>query len=158
MLTKLHLERLHLPAAVIETSLETGELVPGSTHDGNLFSPTGNNDQQQFLSRLYARLGKAQVRGISIANDHRPEAAHRWGVTNGPIPLSPDARPLWLLPRPQPLTQAFVLLEGPERITTGWWQPPPIRRDYFIARLESLALAWVFRDHRGHWYLHGWFG
>ena len=30
------------------------------------------------------------------------------------------------------------------------------RRDYFVARLETASLAWIYREH-GEWYLHGFF-
>jgi protein ImuB len=50
----------------------------------------------------------------------------------------------------------FVLLAGPERIESGWWDGDDAKRDYFVARLPNAALAWIFRE-EGQWYLHGLF-
>jgi len=60
---------------------------------------------------------------------------------------------------PQPLTvtpQAW--LNGPERLQGGWWDGDYVRRDYYIARLESGRRAWLFRNAEGQWFIHGWFG
>lgn len=47
---------------------------------------------------------------------------------------------------------------GPERIETGWWDGPTIRRDYFRVETESGDLWWIFRDIKsGEWFLHGRF-
>ena len=87
-------------------------------------------------------------------------------------------QPLWLLPQPQALPSGTAaalplldgrplqLLAGPQRLETGWWDADgPAVRDYFIARTEAGALAWVYR-HRlplaqaaaADWFLQGWFG
>jgi len=89
-------------------------------------------------------------------------------------------RPLDLLPQPRaiavtarhtdgwPLTvklphwqapQSVVRAWGPERIETGWWQGPSIRRDYYRIETETGQWLWVFRQlGNAHWMLHGWFG
>ncbi|HET8708286.1 MAG TPA: hypothetical protein VFM46_18410, partial [Pseudomonadales bacterium] len=70
----------------------------------------------------------------------------------------------WLLAQPQPLLErdgkpvyfgVLQLLNGPERIETGWWDNQPINRDYFIARQAKGPLYWVFfeRDEK-RWYVH----
>jgi len=47
---------------------------------------------------------------------------------------------------------------GPERIETGWWRAPGIRRDYYRVETETGTHAWLFRDLRTRqWFLHGWF-
>ena len=54
---------------------------------------------------------------------------------------------------------------GPERIETGWWNGPSIRRDYFRIETDRQQWWWVFRDslpddnqpHRYRWVLHGRF-
>jgi protein ImuB len=33
-----------------------------------------------------------------------------------------------------------------------------VHRDYYIAQLNTGQLAWVFRDAREGWFVHGWFG
>ena len=47
-------------------------------------------------------------------------------------------------------------LAGPERIECGWWDGDEARRDYFVARLRTASLAWVYRED-GEWFLHGLF-
>ncbi len=47
---------------------------------------------------------------------------------------------------------------GPERIETGWWRGPTIRRDYFRVEDEHGARYWIFRDlEKRKWFLHGFF-
>ncbi len=87
------------------------------------------------------------------------------GILVGSVPY---LRPGWLVQRPQRLSQALLqqlqLLSGPERIVSGWWEQapresaaPPLR-DYFVARWPDGRCGWLFRDRRGRWFLHGWFG
>ncbi len=35
---------------------------------------------------------------------------------------------------------------GPERIETGWWQGPQVRRDYYRVELDSGAWWWIYRE------------
>jgi len=79
-------------------------------------------------------------------------------------------RPLWMLQNPEPLVAeqglpcyqgTLELLDGPERLETGWWDDDGIARDYFVACNSSGVRLWVYRDrNRGKpcWYLHGMFG
>lgn len=87
------------------------------------------------------------------------------------------SRPLRLLPVPRPLEtsaltpggapiavrlfgahQSVVTCTGPERIETGWWRGPHIRRDYYRVVTGKGRRLWIFRE-RGadDWFLHGWF-
>jgi len=77
-------------------------------------------------------------------------------------------RPLWLSPAPEPLRcvdgkprlgGTLRMLEGPERIESGWWDGGDVVRDYYVAVGPSGERLWVFRDLAdGRWYLHGRFG
>lgn len=85
-------------------------------------------------------------------------------------------RPLWLLPAPEPLKQQggrphrsgpLKLLQGPERIESGWWDGADIARDYYRARDSQGALLWIYCESSGQasdagaahrWFLHGVFG
>jgi protein ImuB len=72
-------------------------------------------------------------------------------------------RPLWLLHEPEALPsalQGLKIVDGPERIETGWWDGREIARDYYIARDEAGAEIWVYRERMPPhaWYLHGIFG
>lgn len=47
---------------------------------------------------------------------------------------------------------------GPERIETGWWEGPSVRRDYYRIETDTGQLWWIFRDiTSGNWFLHGRF-
>ena len=47
---------------------------------------------------------------------------------------------------------------GPERIETGWWRQPGIRRDYYRVETMEGRRFWLFRClHEGRWRLHGVF-
>jgi|GEM_PF-454230 len=47
---------------------------------------------------------------------------------------------------------------GPERIETGWWRGPTIRRDYYRVQTTTGQRFWLFRErHHHHWHLHGIF-
>jgi len=88
-------------------------------------------------------------------------------------------RPVWLLQQPEPLHerdvaagergpwcegQPLLLLSGPERIESGWWDFDAIERDYYIAQLPDGALVWIFRERvptdgvNLNWFLQGKFG
>lgn len=47
---------------------------------------------------------------------------------------------------------------GPERIETGWWKGPSVRRDYYRVETEAGYRFWLFRKlDGGGWFLHGCF-
>ncbi len=136
---------------------DTGQDLLGESQDLNEAWHT-------LMSRLQARLGDQALKQLSPQADHRPERAWsasevqrktRPSVDTGQLPR----RPLWLLQGPQPLTEApAAWFAGPERISGGWWDGQRVHRDYYIAQLHNGQLAWVFRDVRDGWFVHGWFG
>lgn len=78
-------------------------------------------------------------------------------------------RPLWMLEEPEqlPMRQGepvyhgpLTLLDGPERLESGWWDESGIARDYYIAKSAKGVHLWIYRDRGSHgaWYLHGVFG
>jgi protein ImuB len=141
--------------------LEAGEFVPLHGRSGGLFGdPAGEAEGwARLVERLRARLGHDAVWGLATQPDHRPE--HAWrrvepGEWDPREWLHPGPRPLWLL-EPRKLDEdGFVLLAGPERIESGWWDGDDAKRDYFVARLPNSSLAWVYRE-AGEWYMHGLF-
>ncbi|MEP0845777.1 MAG: DNA polymerase Y family protein [Phycisphaerae bacterium] len=78
-----------------------------------------------------------------------------------PIPIRviavvPDGPPTWLSWQ----GREFVVTDaaGPQRIETGWWRGPDVRRDYFRVSAESGEQFWVFHSATDdRWYLHGMF-
>jgi protein ImuB len=131
-----------------------------------LTGATGRDTAPQLVERLRARLGEAAVYGVCLIEEHRPEAA--WGkvqaLTLGPASKHAPAvaepqmpRPVWLLAEPLAISKPD-LMQGPERIESGWWDGKGVARDYYIARQAQSERLWVFQDrHTGHWYLHGVF-
>jgi protein ImuB len=98
------------------------------------------------------------------------KAASRRRPASGAVtpPYKGPPRPLWLLPEPRRLItrngspwikERLRLLEGPERIESGWWDGGDVRRDYFVASDSSHARYWIFRERTGErrWFLHGLF-
>ncbi|MDI9246881.1 DNA polymerase Y family protein [Marinobacter sp. CHS3-4] len=125
-----------------------------------------NEAWHTLISRLQARLGSDALTQLSPQADHRPERAwsasdisRHSGHKSSDDFASLPRRPLWLLKGPQPITEApSEWLSGPERISGGWWDGQRVHRDYYIAKLNSGQLAWVFHDARDGWFVHGWFG
>ncbi|TDM09134.1 MAG: hypothetical protein C4K60_07360 [Ideonella sp. MAG2] len=181
------LAREPLEAPVLGVALHCAEPVFTAASSGELFPELSGPDHQGLLcliDRLQARLGTAAVHGLSGVADHRPERATQVRPVQWPrgaeraapaAELPPRiTRPAWLLPEPQALPerqgrpwlqgQPLRLLEGPERIETGWWDGGLTARDYFIAGLPSGHLCWIFKPRlpaaagAGGWFLQGWFG
>ena len=165
------LELISLPAPVLQLELEADQLLPLAPRSLSLFA--GDTEQAEnaarVLERLRARLGRDAVHGVATFPAHAPERA--WRVCEpGDRTASGSAagRPLWLLPEPRPLViehdapacgGRLRLLDGPERIESGWWEGGDVRRDYYVADNERGERLWIFRDLRepACWYLHGLF-
>ncbi|QDU96199.1 hypothetical protein Pla8534_40180 [Lignipirellula cremea] len=106
------------------------------------------------------------------------------GPSHGPAPaadgpivrLPPLARPLRLLDPPAAIRVTALANGppvrfdyqgrqyraadslGPERIETGWWRGPSVRRDYYWVTCETGQRFWLFRRLTdGCWFLHGEF-
>ena len=109
--------------------------------------------------------------------EHRPDYAWRshslladWSGTTLDTPEQSVQRPLWMLPEPTllpadsgyPVHQGcrLRLIDGPERLETGWWDEDGISRDYYMAAGTDGRRLWVFRNRNrtSSWYLHGYFG
>jgi protein ImuB len=101
----------------------------------------------------------SEARPLLLANEECPHS----GVAR------PFSRPLWLLREPEALAARrgrpvyaglLKLLEGPERIESGWWDGADVQRDYYTAQTTAGARVWIYRDCAGAraWFLHGNFG
>jgi len=151
---------------------------PAAAEPGEEFS--------QLVDRLIGRLGGAAVRRARAMDDYQPERAFRYASAEEPSEMrgasadavvSGPARPVRLFSRPVPLRviarvpdgpptwlacrgreYVVVAARGPERLETGWWRGPDVRRDYFRVSVETGEQFWVFHDFGGQrWYLHGVF-
>jgi len=180
-----HLAQVQLPAPVGWLRLRTIETAAMAGLSASLLaepSATGVS-QHQFVERLMARLGAANVRGLQPLDSHLPEAMQM--SRSWPPPPAAQAAcqayghemawlrafPSWLLAQPKPLTVErdaphyqgrLQLLSGPQRIEDGWLADSPALRDYFVAHSPQAGLLWVYRDRLSasetpQWFLHGFF-
>jgi protein ImuB len=177
--------RLELKAPVRGVELISGPLRGLSASSLDAFAGlnrAGSRDSApQLVERLRARLGEEAVYGVCLNPEHRPEAAWRrvHDLRLTAAPKVPEGvidqnmpRPIWLLNEPLPLTKP-ELLQGPERIESGWWDGKGVARDYYVARQpagrpqgegqdgpsQSQGIRlWVFQErHSKRWYVHGVF-
>ncbi|MBC7984626.1 MAG: DNA polymerase Y family protein [Candidatus Obscuribacterales bacterium] len=153
------LERVVLPAPVIEIGLQADHFSLPTTLQSELFANAQQSTEQfqQVLDKLTARLGDEAVKGFSLLADHRPEAA--WTASNpgaiSPTPTVTAPRPLWLLAQPRRIDAPNTSLNEPERIESGWWDGGDMQRDYYFVRAANGSGCWIYCDHRNDWYLHG---
>jgi protein ImuB len=139
-----------------------------------------------LIDRLSARLGAERVLGARLLADAQPESACRFEPLIGrskerrrgmaPQTATPLQRPLRLHP---PVAVQVVSAGGdgppalvawgnarsrvagcwgPERIETGWWRGPTVRREYWRVELQDGRWLWLYRDLRSReWYCQGAF-
>jgi protein ImuB len=168
------LARLTLKAPVRTMTLISGPLrgLSASSLDafaGGVTGGTVRDSAPQLVERLRARLGEQAVYGVCLIAEHRPEAAwrrvHELHLNDAPgadgeVIDQGMPRPLWLLDEPLPLPPPQIL-QGPERIESGWWDGRGVARDYYIARENQGsrgARLWVFQERQSkRWYVHGVF-
>jgi protein ImuB len=102
------------------------------------------------------------------------QSAHSTFEHSG-IPTFSHARPLELLPEPEPVSvvcaqerpvrvrrgareHLVAACCGPERIETGWWRGADSQRDYYRVETAEGMRLWVFRRLREEdWFVHGEF-
>ena len=179
-------ELIRLSVPVFETLSDAQADFDGSGSD-----EAGFHD---LADRLAARLGPARVLQPVPRDSHIPERAmthlplsSREGSTST-VPLAPSsaaARPLRLLPHPEPVTAVAAVpegppvifswrnarhrvgrAEGPERIAAEWWTDgeDALTRDYYRVEDEAGRRYWLFREGlyerepgTPRWFLHGLF-
>ena len=176
-LVLLKLEKFTLQGPVDALILQCHRFEPVAQRNDELFQHSAVFDHQRHerylavLDKLEARLGENSVWQPALCNEHLPEqtTTQRHPLANTPYSARAESttRPLWLLPEAYHLREQdgipcwykpLQLLQGPERIDNQWWQQRQVR-DYYIARADSGALCWVYRDClQQRWYLHGLFG
>jgi protein ImuB len=98
-------------------------------------------------------------------------------AADSPAVPGPMYRPLRLVDPPRPIEVVGIALEGPpakffdrgetyrvaryfgpERIETGWWRGPSVRRDYYRVDTTGGNRLWLFRRLQDQqWFLHGEF-
>ena len=157
------LERTSIPKAIVGLRLVAKNLPAFVPEGRDLFDdrPANAVPWEQLRERLRARLGPEAVYQVAPSDDPRPE--HAWepkSIKRVVSDLDRPLRPTWLLRHPVPLhDRDLQILDGPERLETGWWDGADARRDYYILRTSRGQLAWAFAPvgEQGSWMLHGWF-
>lgn len=179
-LLRMRFERVTLAEPVIAVELRGGRNQALQAETGRLGFHARSCSRRvrysitQLAERLVARIGDRAVHGLITVAEHRPQRAWREqplaarAAQGGVSPPHPE-RPLWMLPEPAPLPAEqgcplhngpLRLVEGPERLETGWWDEDGIARDYYTAVNPQGMRLWVFRNRSrsADWYLHGFFG
>ncbi|MHB1274174.1 MAG: Y-family DNA polymerase [Rhodanobacter sp.] len=155
------LDHVTLPEPVLALRLIARDLPAFVPAGRDLFDerPAHALPIEQLRERLRARLGDGAVYRLGSTPDPRPERAQRAAVhDDGPI--EPHPRPTWLLRRPIPLRGGNpIILAGPERVETGWWDGGEVCRDYYVIETSLGQEAWAFcaPDEQTGWMIHGWF-
>ncbi|WP_458068260.1 Y-family DNA polymerase [Rhodanobacter sp. BL-MT-08] len=114
---------------------------------------------EQLRERLRARLGDGAVYGLGSTTDPRPERAQQIAAS-AHVAIEAHPRPTWLLERPIPLRgHEPLILSGPERLETGWWDDGEVCRDYYVVETSLGQHAWAFcpPGEQTGWMIHGWF-
>ncbi len=155
------LEHVTLPEPVLALRLIARDLPAFVPAGRDLFDerPANALPIEQLRERLRARLGDGAAYRLGSTQDPRPERAQR-EATHDEVPIEPHPRPTWLLPRPIPLRGGNpIILAGPERLETGWWDGGEVCRDYYVIETSLGQEAWAFcaPDEQTGWMIHGWF-
>ena len=179
LLLKERLSHVLLQRAAIRLELISGPPHPRAPASDTLFPDPSRqaHEEDRLLDLLEARLGADGIRRPRPRSHHLPEHANTWAAGHHATPapaawprsVGARARPFWLLPVAQrldihherPLHQGrpLRLVQGPERIETGWNEGEHHRRDYFVAEDPDGARYWIYREREAGegWFLHGLF-
>ncbi len=180
-LVGLRLERTDLPSEVSRVSMEVAERALLGWRRQTLFAEDEHASEfDDLVERLSLRLGERSVLRPELVADAQPERAFRWRSALEDVDRSAEpavglvpGRPFALLARPRRLavvedddgrperfeaqgrTHVVGRVWGPERIGTGWWREPSVRRDYFRVETTTGHRFWLYRTPSGAWFLHG---
>ncbi|KZY30827.1 MULTISPECIES: DNA polymerase Y family protein [unclassified Oleiphilus] len=167
-LFSLRFESVKVPSPVIGITISAHKTKAKHEESMDFFEGGQRNGSSlELISTLQAKLGPDSIKNIDLVDDPRPELSTclrnyqnrpiKKGMANHLTIDKAKLRPSLLFPKPKVLRERVTLIEGPERIATGWWDEQNVIRDYFIARAHSGAWLWVFRTPEQRWYLHGVF-
>ncbi|MDA0237620.1 MAG: DNA polymerase Y family protein [Proteobacteria bacterium] len=148
-------------------SIQELPLIP-SSHSLLPHEEQSELSRSHLIDQLQARVGEKSVYGITVCSDHRPEKTWRETIPGEHQHRTKlNHRPSWLLRTPKALTSTsdiphlrgpLTIIDGPERIETGWWDDQDIKRDYFIALTQDHSQVWIYKDTVSrNWFLHGIF-
>lgn len=112
--------------------------------------------EQVTLKKISSRLARKRAEPSPEDPLRRPTRLFASPQAIDVVALAPDGLPA----RFRYQQQAFVIIKhwGPERLESGWWRGPSVRREYFRVETEHGAWWWIFRNLNSHqWFLHGVF-
>lgn len=185
-LLRLQCERRTFTMAIQGIRMEVVEMGLVFARQTTLFGDANSDENPRVLAelvdRLSIRLGRHAVLRPQLAPDPQPEFACEQVPWLDRHNLQDDVavssstlrcRPLRLLHPPRLLSiqiksaqgvptrvnnSQVQRMSGPERIETGWWRAPDVKRDYYRMDLANGARLWTFVEREtGHWFLHGLF-
>jgi protein ImuB len=188
-LLRMQLEQTALPGPVGRLTLAAPLTAPLENRQRELFAASRDEAVRQgelLIDRLSSRLGAEAVLRPELTADPLPERAtrvapavgHRKRRSDSSPRHAPTHRPLLVCSPPVALEVMAIAPDGPpasfrwsgeqhvvahywgpERIESGWWRGPSVRRDYYRVETKSGQRYWLFRRlPGGQWYLHGEFG
>lgn len=160
---RLKLESVRLVSAIESLRVRADSTIEQRPPQADLWTGTNVNDAwPALIDRLVARIGEDGLCSIAACPDHRPEKSWKWTAPGTTVSgANTPPRPNWLLPEPRPCQSGELrLIDGPERIESGWWDGRDCRRDYWTAHDCHGNRLWVFREYkpRDGWFVHGLFG
>lgn len=187
-LLELRLETHSIPEWLISIELAASLTAPLQIRQRGLFG-NDESDLNAHISRLVDRLGSKLGSDAVVRPRLLPETVPEQAVDFVPASSRPpfnkevpqqlvaSARPLRLLPNPEPVrvtlagaettprqfhwnrqSYSVAVSTEPERIETAWWQNTgTVRRDYYQVETHTGARFWLFRDSAGQWFIHGLF-
>ncbi|CAM4032200.1 Y-family DNA polymerase [Vibrio neonatus] len=161
-LSKLTLESIQVSSPILSIRLQVMRMGETPATKVDLFDQhTGEISPLELLSLLQAKLGPKAVQGIASNHDPRPELS----TTYVPAFSKPEknhtqvklTRPSFIYPKPKPLHSKVEIIQGPERIHSGWWDGNSINRDYYIAREHNGRWLWIYKTPTKEWFIQGVF-
>ncbi|MFT7617363.1 MAG: protein ImuB [Planctomycetota bacterium] len=180
------LENVILPGAIDQMRLKLHKKLSLLPEQGLLFAEEGalywNDEAIQLMDKLGCRLGEDRVFSPRLTEEHRPELAYTWqraGVDEQPeesIEAAVGTRPLEIAAQPIRITIAtnglgrpeeiltgkgrglIRVINGPERLHSGWWDGHDARRDYYVVQTKEGSRLWIYQDRNtAEWYQQGLF-
>jgi protein ImuB len=162
----LRFEHLALSSGVYGITIQCEKIEQADNVESDFFSEKSTHvAAMTLLSRLKAKLGEQQVKLMQYHDDYRPECCTRLSAKtinknqkkNNTSKHHFLDRPGFLLQAPIPLNTKVSIIDGPERIASGWWDNNEVQRDYFLAESHQGQQMWVFRTVDDNWFVHGYF-
>lgn len=163
-LISIQLDQLRLAEPVISFQVRSHKFTELQQQAKDLLgSQHSDSGGDQLLSVMVSRLGHNRVCLPSANADPRPEYA---GKLQGTSVLSLPCQQSYIKPHPALLTpqnkcraiKSYQVINGPERVVSGWWDAHQFRSDFYSARSNVGEFNWLVREDTGNWFCWGGYG